>query len=113
MIKRKDGVQLNSNEHWLLCEALRRFSRFGHDYGNKITMAWTGLGSASQYRAALDAGFMTYATSPNPGFMTWWKLTRKGARIVRAWLNAGHNAETIEHGEMPSPWIPKSKRILL
>jgi len=93
--------RLTEAQHWLLCEALRRFSRFGKDYDNKITKAWTGLGCYSRYKPALDAGLMTYATSPNPGFMTWWNLTRRGARIVRAWLNAGYTHENIEDGDYP------------
>ena len=85
--------KLKVREHKVLCEALRRFSRFGYKYNNKITQAWTGLGCATKYNPAVDAGLMVCATTLNPGYMTWWRLTRKGARIVRAWLNAYKDIE--------------------
>ncbi len=91
--------KLTKDQRWLLGEALRRFLRFGN--GKGITQAWTGLGSYSQYKSALDAGYMTYATKPNPGHMTWWKLSRRGALIVRRWINAGVTYQQIEEGTLP------------
>jgi len=89
-------------EHWCLVEALRRYLRFHHDC--PITQAWTGLGSKTQYRQALEAGLMTYATTPHPGYMTWWRLTERGAGIVMAWIGAGWTVERVERGDTPPPF---------
>ena len=90
MMKRKLGVHQKA----MLLEALRRYSRFHRD--EKLTIAWTGLGSFSQHETVYNAGLMTYATSPNPGYMTWWRLTEKGAEIVQKWLDAGYTHRNIE-----------------
>lgn len=87
-------IREGSNAHWLLREALRRYTRFGE--GKPLTSAWTGLGSASQYKPAVSLGLMECATSPNPGYMTWWRLTERGAAIVQAWLDAGEDYTTVE-----------------
>ncbi len=74
----------------LLREALRRWRmrpRGEHTGGETLTTAWLGLGSKTQYGPALDAGWMNYATMPNPGYATWWRLTNAGAAIVRGWLS--------------------------
>lgn len=86
---------LGRRQHFLLCEALRRFECFAvRNDKRKWTLsdlqaAWTGLGTATTYKPVVDAGFMKVATTPNPGFVTWWGLTEKGARIVLAWHKAG------------------------
>jgi hypothetical protein len=74
----------------LLKEALRRWrqrSPGDHTGGQTLTTAWTGLGSATQYKPAVNAGLMECATQLNPGYLTWWRLTEKGAAIVQKWLN--------------------------
>lgn len=81
-----------------LLEALRRYSRFGKPEGKSLTEAWTGLGSVSEYASCLNSGLMTYATSPNPGYTTWWRLTEKGAKIVQALLDKGYTHMNVEAG---------------
>lgn len=98
---RRIRYKLEVDEWRLLVEATRRYSRFGEFYGNKITKAWTGLGCASWYKAAVLGGYMEPATGLNPGYMIWWRLTRKGARIVRYWLNCGYDHVRIEADELP------------
>ena len=44
---------------------------------------------------------MEYATNPNPGYMTWWKLTPLGAGIVAAWIGSGYDYNKIEYGDTP------------
>jgi len=89
-------ARLGINQRWLLKEALRRYTRFHQAEGKALTGAWTGLGTATEYAPVVQAGYMTVATSPNPGYMTWWRLTDKGAEIVQGWLDAGLTYETIE-----------------
>jgi hypothetical protein len=91
---------LTGKQHWLLCEALRRYSKFSDYKDIALTSAWTGLGSATQYKPALDKDLMTYATTPNPGFMTWFKLTPLGAQYVQAWLDQGYTYEDAESGRL-------------
>ena len=88
-------MKLGRNQLEILLEALRRYSRFG--YKKSITQAWTGLGSASVYKSCADAGLMTIATSPNPKYSTWWRLTEKGAK-VRAMLSMGYDYKSVENG---------------
>jgi len=97
---RKDRTmtRLGNTQHALLCEALRRFECFAvRRDGRKWTptdlqRAWTGLGTRSEYRPAIDAGLMRGApctSPPAPGCMGWWSLTETGAQIVLAWHEAG------------------------
>ena len=80
---RKIGVR-----QWeLLSEARRRYLQFGKPIGKTLTEAWTGLGSATTYKPCSDAGLMEIATTPNPGYTTWWRLTERGARVVHAMID--------------------------
>ena len=88
-------LRLGKNQLSLLLEALRRYTRFNNQ-NKSITEAWTGLGSASCYAPAVNGGYMQVATSPNPGYITWWKLTEKGAMIVNAMLKEGYDYRHIE-----------------
>ena len=104
-------MRIPKHRHWLLCEALRRHTRFnlhGTDLRKPLTEAWTGLGSYSEYRTVLDAGLMTYATRPNPGYITWWKLTESGAKIVQYWLDQGFTYEDIEADNGPPRAVEKA-----
>jgi hypothetical protein len=92
-------MTITTRQYRLLLEALRRFTRFAE--GRSLTVAWTGLGSASAYKPALDGGLMTYATEPNPGYSTWFRLTEAGAAIVGKWLDAGFTHRHIERGQLP------------
>ncbi len=100
-------MKLTKRKHWLLCEALRRYCRFHlQDLRRPLIDAWTGLGSYTQYKPALDSGLMIYATSPNPGYTTWWRLTEKGAKIVQGWLDTGFTHADIEAGRLPPAEVP-------
>ena len=86
--------KLYSRQRGLLREALRRYTRFHK--GELLEQAWTGLGSATEYAPVVNAGYMTVATSPNPGYTTWWRLTERGASIVLAWLITGEDYQSVE-----------------
>ena len=89
--------KLGRQQHRKLCEALRRYTRFGE--GKPLTEAWTGLGSATDYRPG--DGLMEIATSSNPGYSTWWRLTPKGAALVQTWLDRGFTYIDIEAKRLP------------
>lgn len=91
-------IYLGCRQLDLLLEAVRRYTRFGVRDNKTLENAWTGLGSYSTYKPCVDAGLMTYATLPNPGYSTWWKLTDKGCKIVLAILNRGYDYENVENG---------------
>ncbi len=91
-------IKLTKNQHYLLVEALRRSLRF-HP-GESLTVAWTGLGSATQYKS-VSRCFMKIATSPNPGYSTWWKLTELGAKIVQSWIDLDYTYVKIENNQLP------------
>ena len=98
----KKIITLTKRQHWLLCEALRRHTRFNlTDLNQPLKWAWTGLGPYTLYKPVLDGGLMTYATSPNPGHTTWWRLTDLGAAIVTVWLDQGYSYLHIERGNVP------------
>ena len=86
--KRQTGLLLEASRRWLQADDV--------DRSRGLTSAWTGLGSASGYRPATDAGLMTCATVLNPGHATWWRLTDKGAEIVRGWIANGLKLEHFE-----------------
>jgi hypothetical protein len=79
-------MNLGCRQEELLKEAQRRFQTF-NSTNLPITKAWTGLGSATEYKT-VSPRYMVNATSPNPGCRTWWKLTRAGAAIVQEWIDA-------------------------
>ena len=84
--------KLYSAQYCLMVEALRRWVAFHRDRElEALESAWLGLGTYSYYKPALDAGLMTCATAPNPRYyLTWWKLTPKGAAIMKAWIAGGY-----------------------
>lgn len=88
------GVKLGNRQKAVLLEAARRWlTADDHDRKNGLELAWTGLGSATVYAPAVSGGFMVCATSLNPGHSTWWRLTDKGAAVVRRWIDGGLRAE--------------------
>ncbi len=85
--------------HRLLCEALRRYTRF-HP-GEDMEMAWTGLGFASEYKPVVDAGLMRFAHHYQPRCNGWLIMTEGGAAIVKVWISQGYTYERIERGDLP------------
>jgi hypothetical protein len=87
--------KLTVSQHLLLCEAFRRLECFSvRRNGCKWELKamqdqWTGLGTKTLYKPAVDHGFMK-RVSPDRRGMAWWQLTELGAKIVLAWHNAGY-----------------------
>jgi hypothetical protein len=102
-------IYLRRHEYNVLVEALRRRMRFAAEspasYKSLLTQ-WVGLGTASAYKQAMRDGFMEIATSVNPGYATWFRLTAKGALVVAYWIGQGWTYERIEKGELPDANIP-------
>lgn len=88
---------IGSRIHLLLCEALCRFECFAVRRDQRkwtiedLTKAWTGLGSRSKYKPAVDKGFMESTHGRNDRYDCWWNLTKAGAEIVLAWHTAGYD----------------------
>jgi hypothetical protein len=78
----------------VLIEACRRYTRF--HMNASMTEAWTGLGFMSEYKEAVEAGYMKPAHSSSKRCMGWFTLTPLGAGIVSAWIGAGYNYKSIE-----------------
>jgi len=97
---------LRTKEHSVLAEALRRRCRFNGNDKQSILKQWTGLGCATEYKQAVQGGYMEHAQKPNPGAMCWWKLTPKGAAIVAYWIGLGHNHVSVENSGLPPAVIP-------
>jgi hypothetical protein len=49
--------------------------------------AWTGLGTATDYKKAVDAGLMKTLHGPNPGYQCWFGLTAEGAKLVQVMID--------------------------
>lgn len=92
---------MNSKTHECLVEALHRFEchcvpRDGRKWKMKdLQHAWTGLGTATQYKKAVDEGYFAHANKPNPYHAQWWKLTENGAQMILDWHNAGYNKDNL------------------
>lgn len=92
---------MHSKTHELLIEALRRFECFavprdGRKWKLKdLQHTWTGLGTYTEYKKAIEEGYMTYANKPNPRHSQWWKLTEKGAQMLLEWHKAGYNKDNL------------------
>ena len=108
-MKNNGSIRLRKDEYGCLVEALRRHSRFftNPSGGPAITSHWTGLGSATTYKQAVEAGYMTLATASNPGHDTWWRLTEKGAKVICFWLGAGYDYKKVEFDTLPPATIPE------
>ena len=91
--------KLNTSEYQCLIEACRRYSRF-HS-GKSILEVWTGLGAKTGYLQAWNNGYMVPFSGPVKYCMSWWILTKKGAEIVRYWLQLGFDYKKIECGPLP------------
>lgn len=98
--------KLSRKQHELLVEALRRYTAFNK--GKSLTEAWTGLGYATDYMPVLKNGLMRRASNAYPRALSWWKLTDKGAEIVKAWIDDGYNFKTIDKGDLPPFEIKKN-----
>lgn len=92
---KRGEFQLTMRQKSLLREAYRRWmlpraekTATSGVAAKCITNAWTGLGSATEYKPVLDAGLMVQAHGPHPGHCIWWKLTEKGvlAMIMLGWI---------------------------
>lgn len=86
-------MKLNSKQHALLLEALRRYHSF--HAGRDPLKAWTGLGTMPMYRPVLEAGLMEPAC-PNPApkrYNNWYRLTPKGLAAILQLANEGHRVE--------------------
>lgn len=97
-------MRLTQNQHWLLCEALRRFECFHRDQKwtiKNLTEAWTGLGSKTNYKPVLNAGLMVIAGTYYKGVSNWFRLTNTGAKIVKKWHDAGYVCKNYELVSMP------------
>jgi len=99
----KSKSQLSKQAHECLVEALRRFTRFSiHDKKyNDIRSAWTGLGSITEYKSAWKDGFMEpvefpMKSAPRKGVTHWWRLTTKGAALVKYWYISGYTFRGID-----------------
>lgn len=91
---------IGNRAHWALKEALRRYTRFHR--GEDLLTAWTGLGTKTTYKEALEKGFMAWVHGePYPRTANWLRLTSKGARIVQRWLDQGYTHSNIESGHKP------------
>ena len=81
---------LTREQRLLLLEAARRYKEFYKD-GAPLTLVHTGLGTAKEYRPVEDADLMRVvpqAGKEKPNTLYWWKLTPKGAAIVRVIVSA-------------------------
>jgi len=81
---------MRQESYYVLCEALRRYTRFHQGEALKNPNCWVGHGSASAYKQAIVEGYMRYATDfggrdvgPRPRRDGWLALTDKGAAIVQ------------------------------
>lgn len=89
-------MKLTGRQQGLLREALRRFLRWGHEYGGDLLQAWTGLGHRTGYKPVLDAGLMEWVREPAPRCMGWLRLTPAGAEIVQGWIDQEETATNTE-----------------
>jgi len=93
-------IKLNAGQHKMLCEALRRYTRFHKD--ESLTSARTGLTYATYAKPVTDCHpqLMRFGNYQKR-CLGWLTLTEHGAKIVQVWLDEGRTYEDIESG-----WIP-------
>src|SRR5450830_900049 len=83
---------LTREQRLLLLEAARRYKEFDYGTGEgALINFYAGLGTVKEYRPVEDADLMrvvVQAGPEKPGTLYWWKLTTKGAAIVRVIVSA-------------------------
>ena len=99
----------------LMLEAIRRLEQF-HPNEDPLA-AWSGLGTRTDYKPALDAGLMEWASAPAPRCMGWLRLTEKGLAEVdqirgetTGWVTAIDNMDAPNC--LPSPgssWLTETQ----
>lgn len=62
----------------LMDEARRRYENFGVRDGKTLEQAWIGLGFASEYKSAVEAGLMRRLHNNTPRVLGWYQLTEAG-----------------------------------
>jgi hypothetical protein len=99
---------MKQGSYYMLCEALRRYTRFHQGKALNDPNCWVGLGSATAYKQAIAEGYMRHGTSyggqdvgPKPRIDGWFALTDKGAAIVQGWMDAGYSFSHVEAGDLP------------
>lgn len=93
--------RLGRRQHGLLVLAVCRYTQFGN--GEPLHEAQTGLGTMTEYKPVLQAGYMERADTYKEcrGALRLFRLTDKGAAIVQQWLNQGYNYEKFMRGGWP------------
>ena len=77
----------------LLCEAVRRITRFKDDNPGGM---WCGVGFPTDYETVVTAGWMKSVDKVHPRKLWWFKLTQDGQDIVDELMEAGLTYKHIE-----------------
>ena len=80
-------MKLRVGSKLCLWEAMRRMVMKPE---NDLDSCLLGLGSKTMYQASLDQKLMEYSFGPNPGCLTWFRLTKKGKDTIVRLLFLGH-----------------------
>jgi hypothetical protein len=81
---------MSQSSYNLMIEALRRYCMF--HAGEPLDQAWIGLGTASEYKPALESGLMRWAHGkPSVRCLGWLTLTPKGQNIMLKWMAGGYH----------------------
>jgi hypothetical protein len=95
-----EKLKLKAASWRTLIEATRRYTRFHQ--GEDLLKAWTGLGTPPEYRQAVNDGYMEVLHGKaKPRIASWYRLTEKGAKIVKFWLEKGYDYNKIENNDIP------------
>ena len=79
-----DDVYISASVVGVMEEARRRFESFAVRENKPLDKAWLGLGMPSEYRAAVDAGYMgSLDGKTRPRTLTWYLLTEAGVDLYR------------------------------
>lgn len=110
MVKEKRKPKMTWARLRLLCEAVRRITRFAD---STIGGSYHGLGYPTDYSPVTKAKWMRPIREEQPREMRWYRLTPEGQAIVNRMLNAGLTYKHIEAGTKSAPSKPASKAELI
>lgn len=105
-------MKIKTQTYNCLHEALLRYENFRIGWPShrkvhrkwslkSLQEGWTGLGYPSEYKQAVEDGFMKPASKVRPKCMGWYYLTEKGARVVKHWHDTNYSTLEYSLGNTP------------
>jgi hypothetical protein len=83
LFQKENAMPIKTKTKRLMEEARRRYESFAVRNNKTLETAWLGLGMPSEYREAVEEGYMVPYGVETPRVLNWYLLTEKGIALYR------------------------------